>query len=228
MRKRKPPLGCSEVGTGEAPGLERRAARTGRGGGGSSERKRGAGRRRRPRGAPTPPWAQRAPPSWALAGRWGWGREVPSPGSHSCKAGCGSQAGALHCWLLFSRSVGSDLCDPVDCKPPGSSLSMKFSRHECWSGLPCPPPGDLPDPGIEPMFPALAGGFFTTEPPRKRPPPTLHRLPHCVKASSASPLGAEDHPAFGVLPRQPPQSGRTQAGLGRSVGRWAGWATSDQ
>ena len=33
-----------------------------------------------------------------------------------------------------------------------------------WSGLPFPPPGDLPDPGMEPTSPALAGGFFTTEP----------------------------------------------------------------
>ena len=44
-------------------------------------------------------------------------------------------------------------------------LSMGFSRQEYWSGLPCPPPGDLPDPGIEPMsllLHALAGGFFTT------------------------------------------------------------------
>ena len=43
-------------------------------------------------------------------------------------------------------------------------LSMGFSRQEYWSGLPCPP-GDLPDPGIEPASPAspaLAGGFFTT------------------------------------------------------------------
>ena len=42
---------------------------------------------------------------------------------------------------------------------------MGFSRQEYWSGLPCPPPADLPDPGIEPvslMSPALAGGFFTT------------------------------------------------------------------
>ena len=46
-----------------------------------------------------------------------------------------------------------------------SSLSMGFSRHEYWSGLPFPPPGDLPDPGIEPvglMSPELAGRFFTT------------------------------------------------------------------
>ena len=44
-------------------------------------------------------------------------------------------------------------------------LSKGFSRQEYWSRSPCPPPGDLPDPQIEPMFlrsPALAGGFFTT------------------------------------------------------------------
>ena len=49
-------------------------------------------------------------------------------------------------------------------------LSMGFSRQDFWSGLPCPPPRDLPDPGIRPtslMSPALAGGFFTTEPPGK-------------------------------------------------------------
>ena len=44
-------------------------------------------------------------------------------------------------------------------------LSMGFSWQEYWSGLPCPPPGHLPDPGIKPvsvMSPAFAGGFFTT------------------------------------------------------------------
>ena len=43
-------------------------------------------------------------------------------------------------------------------------LSTGFSRQEYWSALPCPPLGDLPDPGIEPVSltsPALAGGFFT-------------------------------------------------------------------
>ena len=42
---------------------------------------------------------------------------------------------------------------------------MGFSRQEYWNGLPCPPPGNLPDPGIKLpslMSPALAGGFFTT------------------------------------------------------------------
>jgi len=45
---------------------------------------------------------------------------------------------------------------------------MEFSRQEYWSGLPFPPQGDLPNPGIEPLSPAspaLTGGLFTTEPP---------------------------------------------------------------
>ena len=44
-------------------------------------------------------------------------------------------------------------------------LSMEFSRKEYWSGLPCPSPGDLLDPGIKPtslVSPTLAGGFFNT------------------------------------------------------------------
>ena len=44
---------------------------------------------------------------------------------------------------------------------------MGFPRQEYWSGLPFASPGDLPDPGIKPAFPVLAGGFFTTEPPGK-------------------------------------------------------------
>ena len=42
---------------------------------------------------------------------------------------------------------------------------MGFFRQEYWSGWPFPSPGDLPDSGMEPVSPALAGGFFTTEPP---------------------------------------------------------------
>ena len=48
-----------------------------------------------------------------------------------------------------------------------SPLSVGFPRQEYWSGLPFPSPGYLPDPGIEPVSPALAGGFFITEPPVK-------------------------------------------------------------
>ena len=48
-------------------------------------------------------------------------------------------------------------------------LSIGFSRQEYWSGLPCPPSGDLPGPGIEPSSPAspTVGRFFTTEPSGK-------------------------------------------------------------
>ena len=42
---------------------------------------------------------------------------------------------------------------------------MEFSKQEYWNGLPFPTLGDLADPGIEPMSPALAGGFSTTAPP---------------------------------------------------------------
>ena len=51
------------------------------------------------------------------------------------------------------------------CQAP---LSMEFFRQEHWSGLPFPPPGDLPNSGIEPtspVSPVLAGGFFITESP---------------------------------------------------------------
>ena len=51
-------------------------------------------------------------------------------------------------------------------------LSMGFPRQEYWSGLPCPPPGDLSDPGIEPaslMSSTLAGGFFTSSATQEAP-----------------------------------------------------------
>ena len=69
----------------------------------------------------------------------------------------------MHCAVL-SSSVMSDSAIPwtVARQAP---LSMGFSRQEYWSGLPFPPPGNLPDPGIEPrslISPTLAGGFFTT------------------------------------------------------------------
>ena len=46
-----------------------------------------------------------------------------------------------------------------------ASLSMGFPRQQYWSRLPFPPPGVLPNPGIEPVSPALVGRFFTTEIP---------------------------------------------------------------
>ena len=52
----------------------------------------------------------------------------------------------------------------VACQAP---LSMGFSKRDYWSGLPFPPPGDLPHPGIKLASPVSAGGFFTTEPTGK-------------------------------------------------------------
>ena len=80
-------------------------------------------------------------------------------------------------WLLFSHKVMSN---PATSWAVASQvpLSTEFPRQEYWSGLPFPSPGDLPDPGIEPMSPALVGISFTTEPPGK---PTFS-LPHSIKS----------------------------------------------
>ena len=68
--------------------------------------------------------------------------------------------------VLFSREIVSDSLQPHGLQPAWI-LCLGFSRQEYWSGLPFPLPGDLPDPGIEPVSPALAGGFFTSEPAGK-------------------------------------------------------------
>ena len=67
---------------------------------------------------------------------------------------------------MHSKSLQScpTLCDPMDYIACQSPLSMGFFRQEYWSGLPCPSPGDLSNPGIKPASPvslALAGMFFT-------------------------------------------------------------------
>ena len=59
-------------------------------------------------------------------------------------------SGACLCVHLKSLQSCSALCDPMDYSLP-TPLSLRFSRQEYWSGLPCPPPGDLPNPGIKPM-----------------------------------------------------------------------------
>ena len=59
------------------------------------------------------------------------------------------------------------LCDHMESVVHQAPLSMGFLRQGYWSGFLFPPPGALPDPGIEPESLALAGGFFTTEPTGK-------------------------------------------------------------
>ena len=67
----------------------------------------------------------------------------------------------LLCYCLSHYVVSSSFATPW------TPLSMGFPRQEYWSVLPFPSPGDPPDPGIKPTSPALAGGFFITEPPGK-------------------------------------------------------------
>ena len=85
--------------------------------------------------------------------------------------------------MLFQYSVISDvisiciccclvtvqcltICDPLDSNNQ-APLPMGFPQQEPWSEMPFPSLGDIPDPGIKPTCPALAGGFFATEPPEK-------------------------------------------------------------
>ena len=66
---------------------------------------------------------------------------------------------AMHAQLLSHVQLFATP-QTVDCQ----TLSMKFSRQEYWSEFPFPSPGDLPDPGIKPASPLLAGRFFTSVP----------------------------------------------------------------
>ena len=70
-------------------------------------------------------------------------------------------------FLLFSHCHVQLFWEPMSCSPPGSSVRGISQARIPTRVLPFPSPGDLPDSGIEPMFPVLAGGLFTTEPPRQ-------------------------------------------------------------
>ena len=73
----------------------------------------------------------------------------------------------MHAKLLQSCPI---LCDLVDWTVAHQApMSMGFSKQEYWSGLPFPPPGDLPDPGIKPAVPALQADSLLLESPGKSP-----------------------------------------------------------
>ena len=63
-----------------------------------------------------------------------------------------------------SNRKSNSIWDPMDRSPATLLCPWDFPRQESWSGLPFPFPGNIPNPGIDPTFPALAGGFFTIEP----------------------------------------------------------------
>ena len=73
-----------------------------------------------------------------------------------------------HCSCCSAAQSGPTLCDPIVCSPPGSFIH-RILHTRILGGLPFPSSGDLPDPRIEPVSPALADGFFITEPPGKAP-----------------------------------------------------------
>ena len=79
-----------------------------------------------------------------------WQEELVSPGVLRASTVFGTFAAAV---LVESLSRVRLFCEP---------LPMGFPMQEYRSGLPFPSPEDLPDPGIEPASPTLAGGFFTT------------------------------------------------------------------
>ena len=80
----------------------------------------------------------------------------------------GHELDGILCFIFYiygiiSQGLVAQLC-PAACEAP---LSMGFSRQEYWSGLPCPPPGHLPNPGMEPespMSPAMQADSLPAEP----------------------------------------------------------------
>ena len=77
--------------------------------------------------------------------------------------------------VVVTKSCPS-LCDPMNCRQPGSSARGISQVRILGSELPFPSPGDLPDPWVEPASPALAGGFFTTKLPGKPPASRFRNL----------------------------------------------------
>ena len=71
------------------------------------------------------------------------------------------------CCCLDTKSSLTLFFDHMDCSPPGSSVHGISQAQEYWSRLPFPSPGDLPNPGIKPLSPALSRGFLTPESPGK-------------------------------------------------------------
>ena len=100
---------------------------------------------------------------------------LPSMGSHRVRHDWSDLAAAAAGWVempLLHSPLYKDvcmlnhhqtLCALMDCSLPGSSVHG-ISQVRILEWLPCPPPGDLPDLGIKPTTPALAGRFCTTEP----------------------------------------------------------------
>ena len=69
------------------------------------------------------------------------------------------------CFTVLSHSVVSDSLRPHGLQPARLLYPWRFSRQEYWSGLPFPPPGDVPNSGIKPRSPTLQVDSLSSEPP---------------------------------------------------------------
>ena len=114
------------------------------------------------------------------------------------------------CAMLFCAQLLSwclSLCDPMDCSTPGSPLHGDSPGRRYLSGLPCPSPGDLPNPGIEPRSPAVQVDCLLSEPPAKpmstgvQPIPSSGNLPDLGIKLRSPALQADSLPA--ELPGKP-------------------------
>ena len=104
---------------------------------------------------------------------------------------------SLSCVQLFATSWA------IACQAP---LSMGFPRQEYWSGLLFPSPRYLPNPGMEPISPALTDGFFTTEPPGKRSYfRSLYQVSEVV-ITNYHKVGGLDHQRFVLSQFQRPET----------------------
>ena len=94
-------------------------------------------------------------------------KQDKSNSSHTQSSHPGNSWGVLfNCCCLIAKS-NMTLLETPRTAARQSPLFMGFPRQEYWTGLPFPFPGDLPNPGIEPVPPTLAIRFFTTVPPGK-------------------------------------------------------------
>ena len=80
------------------------------------------------------------------------------------------------CCAVLSHSVVSSSLWCYGLQPSRLLCLWRFSRQEYWSGLPCPPPGDLPKPGMEPRYLALQADSLRSEPPGKPENPGVGSL----------------------------------------------------
>ena len=99
-------------------------------------------------------------------------RDQPQPEGSICEDASARAAQAhprkvVLCGPVLSCSAVSDPLQPHGLQPARLLCPWGFSRPEYWSGLPCPPPGDLPDPGIKPRSPTLQADSLPAESPGK-------------------------------------------------------------